>query len=144
MRYVQVVLTDSQVGLLSQAVANALVDVNVVDGVEREQLGQLADFLYAVEANPAGFPVKSPDMARALKKRVARLKGPAQPARPNARKRTQARKIGFSKRTRVEKRIQASLYNAAREAAQAELIVEQEREERERIAATGLILPDSR
>ena len=142
MRYVQVVLTDSQVSLLAQAVANALVDKNVT-GVEREQLGQLVDFLYAVEASPTSFPVKSPAMARALKKRVARLKGPAQPPRPNARKRTQERKIGFSKRTRSEKRTQASLFNAARKAALDAELIGHAQDARDSARAAGLILPGS-
>jgi len=80
-------------------------------------------------------------MARALKKRVARLKGPAQPPRPNARKRVQERRIGFEKRGRVQRRAEVAMFNAARTAALETLAIEQAQEERERIAATGLILP---
>ena len=142
MRYVQLVLTESQVSLIAGAVGNARLEA---EGVEREQLGQLTDFFYAIEASPERFPVRSKDMARALKKRVARMKGPAQPPRPNARKRMQARKESFQKRTAMEKRIQVSLFNSLRlenmNTALMNAAEVQAREERERIAATGLILP---
>lgn len=91
------------------------------DGVEREQLAALTDFLYQVEANPSAFPVKSPAMARAIKKRMSRLKGPAQPQRPNARKRTQLRSQGSQKRIRAQKRIEAEEWNVQRSAMEAAL-----------------------
>lgn len=141
MQYVQLVLTDSQVGLLAAAAGNARLASE--DEVEQGQLGALMDFLYIVEAQPERFPVTAPGMRRSIKKRLARAKGPAQPPRPNARKRTQERKIGFQKRTRAFKREQAKLWNEAREAALATLAIEQAEADRERAQAAGIILPGS-
>lgn len=70
MRYVQLVLTESQATLTGQALANSVIDND--DPIEQEQLGQLADFFRAVGANPLAFPVKSKAMARSIKKRVKR------------------------------------------------------------------------
>lgn len=115
----QLTLTDSQVSLLAGATSNAMIESE--DDVEREQLAGLTDFLYAVEANPSAFPVKSPAMARAVKKRIARLKGPAQPKRPNPRKRRQLRAQSAQQRTRVQKRIEAEQWNVQRAAMEAAL-----------------------
>lgn len=105
------------------------------DGVEREQLAVLTDFLYQVEANPSAFPVKSPAMARAIKKRMSRLKGPAQPQKPNARKRTQLRSQGSQKRSRTQKRIEAEEWNVQRSAMEAAL--ERAKAEREALEEAG-------
>lgn len=133
MQYVQLTLTDSQVSLLAGATGNAMIEAE--DQAEREQLAGLTDFLYAVEANPAAFPVKSPAMARAIKKRMSRLKGPAQPQRPNARKRTQLRSQGSQKRTRAQKRIEAAEWNVQRAAMEAAL--ERAKTEREALEEVG-------
>lgn len=140
MRYVQLVLTESQVSLLARAAGNAMLDSD--EETERGQLAALADFLYAVEANPDGFPVTSPTMRRALKKRISRLKGPAQ-KKPNKRKRAQLRSQGAQKRTRAQKREEALLFNQAREAAEEALRIEQAEEWKSRADAVGIVLPDS-
>lgn len=124
MHYVQLVLTESQAALTARALSNSVVDND--DPTEREQLTQLADFFYAVEANPAAFPVKTPAMTRAIKKRVSRMKGAPTSRKPNVRKRTQERKQGFQKRTRWERREEVAAHNSAFEAAQARLEAERE------------------
>jgi hypothetical protein len=75
MRYVQLVLTDSQALLNAQALANAIQQND--DAVEREQLRYLADFFRAVAENPAAFPVKTKAMARSIKKRASRMRAQA-------------------------------------------------------------------
>lgn len=110
MRYVQLVLTESQAALTARALSNSVVDND--DPTEREQLTALADFFYAVEANPAAFPVKTVAMTRAIKKRVARMKGTPPASKTNVRKHTQERKQGFQKRTRAERRAAIAAYNA--------------------------------
>jgi hypothetical protein len=70
MKYVQLVLTESQAVLTAQALANSVIDND--DPIEREQLQQLADFFLSVGTNPLAFPVKSKAMARSIKKRVRR------------------------------------------------------------------------
>ena len=134
MQYVQLVLTDYQAGMIGSALSSIESD----NESATEQIGQLADFFLAVGNNPSAFPVRSKEMSRSLKKRVARMKGPAQPERPNARKRTQARKIGFQRRTRAVRREQVALFNAARTAALETLAIEKAQADRE---ASGIILP---
>jgi hypothetical protein len=134
MQYVQLVLTDVQAGLLAKAAGNARLATE--DEVEQGQFGALMDFLYAVEAQPARFPVTMPGMRRAIKKRIARTKGPAQP-KPNKRKRAQLRAQGGQKRTRAQKRAEALAYNAEREA-QMEAVV------KEKAKGLGIILPGRR
>lgn len=111
MKYTQIVLTDFQAGLAASALSNAAADA--VDEREKEQCSQLADFLFAVADNSTAFPIKTPAMARAIRKRVARLKGPAAPKRANARKRAQERAQGGQKRTRAQKREEAVAHNEA-------------------------------
>lgn len=137
MRYVQLVLTDSQAGLVATAAKNASLDA---EGVEQEQLVALADFFTAVETNPDGFPVTEP-MRSAIRKRLSRTRGPAQP-KPNKRKRAQLRSQGHQKRTRAEKREAARLYNEAFQAAQAALEIEQAQADRARAESLGIILPE--
>lgn len=134
MRYVQLVLTESQVALAARAFAYCVTAND--DDEEKGQLGQLADFFYAVEANPAAFPVKSPEMARAIKKRMSRIRGAAQPA-------LKAKKVsqGKQKRTRAQKREEALAYNEALQAELEARAIEEAQAERERIAASGIILP---
>lgn len=139
MQYVQLVLTDSQVGLVANAVRNAMLDTE--QELEREQLAMLADFFYAVEANPAGFPVRTPEMVRSIKKRISRLKGPSQP-RPNKRKRAQLRSQGAQKRTRAQKREAARLFNEARAAAEEALRIEAAEAWRTRASESGIVLPE--
>lgn len=134
MRYVQLVLTDSQVGLLAAAAGNARLASE--DGTEQAQLGALMDFLYAVEAHPDLFPITDTGMRRSIKKRIARTKGPAQP-KPNPRKRAQLQAQGGQKRTRAMKRIEAAKYNAERQA-QMEALV------KERAKGLGILLPGRR
>lgn len=140
MQYVQLVLTDSQVTLLAGASQNAMLDAD--NEQEKAQLAALTDFLYAVEANPAAFPVKTQEMARSIKKSVARIKGPAQPE-TNKRKRTQERKQSFQKRTRAEKKEVVALFNAAREAAERAREIEEAQEQRARYESLGIVLPES-
>lgn len=128
MRYVQLVLTDVQTGMLASSVKNAMLVSD--NDQERAQLAALADFMYAVDASPDAFPVTQPEMRRSLKKRLARAKGPAQPPRKNKRKRTQERKRKFQMRTRAERRASVAVYNTAFEAAQ-----------RERAESLGIVLP---
>lgn len=130
MHYTQIVLTDSQAGFAASAVSKAADEAS--NAQEKQQLSQLADFLFAVATNPLAFPVKSPKMARSIRKRVARLKGPAQPQRPNARKRGQERAQGSQKRSRARKRIEAAEWNEAR--AQLEAAMENAKAKREQLA----------
>lgn len=117
MRYVSITLAEPQVTLLAGAAGNAMIEAE--DDAEREQLAGLTDFLYAVEGNPAAFPV-APKMARTIKKRFVQLKGPAQPGRkPNQRKRAQLRSQSGQKRTRAQNRVIVAEFNAAREAYEA-------------------------
>lgn len=139
MQYVQLVLTDSQVGLVANAVRNAMLDTE--QELEREQLAILADFFYAVEANPERFPVTEPKMRRSIKKRVARVKGPSQP-KPNKRKRAQLRSQGAQKRTRAQKREIARVFNEAREAAEEALRIEAAEAWRTRASESGIVLPE--
>ena len=132
MQYVQVVITDDHAGLLWQALGNAIADA--ADPAEHDQIRQLADFFMVVQGRPDAFPVTDPGMRRSIKKRMSRLKGPAQP-KPNKRKRAQLRAQGGQKRTRDQKREAAELYNLDREAVLAQA-------EAERIAALGIVLPE--
>jgi hypothetical protein len=134
MLYVQLTLTEFQAGMIGSALSQVESD----EPQATEQIGQLADFFLSVANNPAAFPVRDKAMARSLKKRIARLSGPAQPPRPNARKRAQERSIGFSRRTRRVKQEEAALFNAAREAALEALAIEQAQEARE---ASSIIIP---
>lgn len=134
MRFVQLVLTDTQVGLLKGATQNAVTDA----GGEQEatQLASLVFFLDAVETNPDAFPVTAPGMRRAIRKSISRAKGPAQ-TKPNKRKRAQLRAQGGQKRTRAQKRAEALAYNAEREA-QMETLV------KEKAKGLGILLPGRR
>jgi hypothetical protein len=122
-------LTDSQVGFAASAVSKAAEEATHEQ--EKQQLSQLADFLFSVANNPLAFPVKEPKMARALKKRAARMK-PAPPKKPNARKRAQLRAQGSQKRSRAQKRIEAAEWNATRAAMEAAL--ERAKAEKEQLA----------
>lgn len=141
MQYVQLVLTDSQAGLVATAVRNAALDYEG-GSVTRVQLDHLADFFTAVEENPGGFPVTEPKMRRSIRKRISRTRGPAQP-KPNKRKRAQLRSQGHQKRTRAQKQEIARIFNQAREAAEQALAIEQAQADRERVEALGIILPGS-
>jgi hypothetical protein len=134
MRFVQVVLTDTQVGLLKGATQNAITDAG--NEQEATQLASLVYFLEAVEVNPDAFPVTGTALRRTIRKSIARAKGPAQP-RPNKRKRAQLRAQGSQKRTRAQKRIEALAYNAEREA-QMETVV------KEKAKGLGILLPSRR
>lgn len=72
MRYVQIVLTDSQAGLLAVGLPY-LAPLNDNE-IEREQIEALGQFFQAVAANPTAFPVKTKTMARSIKKRAKRLR----------------------------------------------------------------------
>jgi hypothetical protein len=72
MRYVQIVLTDSQAALLATGLPY-LTDLND-DPVECEQIKALAQFFSAVASNPLAFPVRTQAMARSIKKRAKRLR----------------------------------------------------------------------
>lgn len=137
MRYIQVVLTDSQAGLVATAAMNASFDA---EGVEKQQLAALADFFTAVEANPDAFPVTEP-MRSSIRKRLSRTRGPAQP-KPNKRKRAQLRSQGGQKRSRAEKRELARIQREAFQAAQAALEIETAQADRERAEALGIVLPE--
>lgn len=139
MHYVQLVLTESQVSLLAGAAKNAMLDSE--NDQEREQLAGLVDFLYAVEANPTAFPIRTPEMARSIRKRMSRLKGPSQP-KPNKRKRAQLRSQSGQKRDRAARREAARIYNEALAAAQAAAEIEQAQADRARAEAMGIVLPE--
>ena len=140
MQYVQLVLTDSQAGLVATVVRNAALDYEG-GSVMRTQLDHLADFFSAVEENPAAFPITDPGMARSIRKRIARMKGPSQP-KPNKRKRAQLRSQGAQKRTRAEKREAARMQREAFQAAQEALDIERALEDRQRAEALGIVLPE--
>lgn len=129
MHYTQIVLTDSQAGFAASAVSKAATEAT--NEQEKQQLSQLADFLFSVATNPLAFPVKDPKMARSLKKRIARLKGPAQPERPNPRKRAQERAQGSQKRSRAQKRVEAAEWNTTR--SQLEAALESAKAKREQL-----------
>ena len=139
MHYVQLTLTDSQVGLLAGAAKNAALDSE--NEQEREQLFALVDFLYAVEANPTAFPVRDPRMARSIKKRMARLKGPTQP-KPNKRKRAQLRSQSGQKRNRAQRKALVAAFNEAVAVVEAAREIEQAQADRTRAEAAGIILPE--
>lgn len=68
MRYVELVLTDVQAGMVGSALSAIESDDKQVTG----QIGQLADFFLTVGNNPAAFPVRSKKMARSIKTRIRR------------------------------------------------------------------------
>jgi hypothetical protein len=138
-RYVQLILTTSQVGLLAVAAGNARLASD--NEIEQGQLGALMDFLYYVDAQPEGFPVTDSGMRRSINKRIARVKGPAQPT-PNKRKRAQLRSQGAQKRTRAQKRVEAAVFNQAREAALEAQAIEAGLEARARAESLGIVLPE--
>lgn len=109
MKYVQIVLTDYQAGLAGSALTIAREESD--DEQEKEMCSQLADFFFTVSGNPSAFPIKSPEMARSIKKRMSRLKGPAAPKRANPRKRAQLRSQGSQKRSGIDKRMAAAVHN---------------------------------
>jgi hypothetical protein len=144
LHYTQIVLTDSQAGFAASAVSKAAEEA--ANEQEKSQLSQLADFLFTVANNPLSFPVKEPKMARALKKRAARM-NPAPPKKPNARKRAQLRAQGSQKRSRAQKRIEAAEWNATRAAMEAAL--ERVKADKEQLAEVNepkkrLVLPWSK
>lgn len=117
MHYVQVVLTDDHVADIREALAGLY-----VEGDERIARVQVLEELFtALAEHPAHFPPTG-RMATAIKSRLRKLKGPAQPPRnPNKRKTRQALRQSFAKRRRQERREQAEAYNVAREALERDL-----------------------
>ena len=138
MQYVGLTLTDSQVSLVRASLMNA--ETDAVDEVERGQLQGLVMFFAAIEQNPAAFP-PPPAMARAIRKRLSRMKGSPQP-KPNKRKRAQLRSQSGQKRTRAEKREAARIQREAFQAAQEALDIERALEDRQRAEALGIVLPE--
>lgn len=105
-------------------------------------IGPLADFMYVVSLHPEAFPVTG-QMATAIKSRLRKLRGPAQPERKNKRKRTQERKQSFQRRNRQERKAAAEAYNAAREELLRAAEVEENLAARQRAEDLGVVLPES-